>query len=51
MALEYIKYIRTNFRDKDKDKNVFRQHAQLADVVICWRILVNLFTISSYSCS
>lgn len=33
ITLEDIKYNRTNFRDKDKDKNVSRQHAQLADKV------------------
>lgn len=33
ITLEDIKYNRTTFRDKDKDKNVSRQHAQLADKV------------------
>jgi hypothetical protein len=33
ITLEDIKYNRTNFRDKKKDKNVSRQHAQLADKV------------------
>ena len=33
ITLEEIKYNRTNFRDKDKDKNVSRQHAHLADKV------------------
>ena len=33
ITLEDIKYNRTNFRDKDKDKNVSRQHAQLADKI------------------
>lgn len=33
ITLEDIKYNRTNFRDKDKDKNVSRQQAQLADRV------------------
>lgn len=33
ITLEDIKYNRTNFRDKDKDKNVSRQHAQLAEKV------------------
>lgn len=33
ITLEDIKYNRTNFRDKDKDKNVSRQHAQFADKV------------------
>ncbi len=33
ITLEDIKYNRTNFRDKDKDKNVSRQHAQHADKV------------------
>ena len=31
ITLEDIKYNRTNFRDKDKDKNVSRQQAQLVD--------------------
>jgi hypothetical protein len=33
ITLEDIKYNRTNFRDKDKDKNVSRQHALLVDKV------------------
>lgn len=33
ITLEDIKYNRTNFRDKDKNKNVSRQHALLADKV------------------
>ena len=33
ITLEDIKYNRTNFRDKDKDKNVSRQHAQNVPVV------------------
>ncbi len=31
ITLEDIKYNRTNFRDKDKDKNISRQEAQVAD--------------------
>ena len=33
ITLEDIKYNRTNFRDKDKDKNVSRQQALVADKV------------------
>ena len=34
ITLEDIKYNRTNFRDKDKDKNVSRQQAQLVDKTV-----------------
>ena len=34
ITLEDIKYNRTNFRDKDKEKNVSRQQAQLVDKAV-----------------